>query len=143
MAVYNMYIFNRKGICLYYKEWRKCAPNRQNDAEKERLVFGMLYSLNEIAGKMASEKSGDGMMVVKTNNFTLHQFATASGLRFVLYTDLNVGNLRMNLYHIYSMIFVECVVKSPLWSPLSQDRIDSPLFDKQLSTYVESLPCYR
>lgn len=144
MVIHNLYIFNRKGHCLYYREWQKpSSPHRANDEEKQRLVFGSLYSLNELIMKMASTKPKDGMLTIKTNVFTMHQFHTASGLRFVLNTDNHAGDLRQNMYHIYAMIWVECVAKSALWSPASTKPIDSPLFDRQLHTYLEGLSCFR
>ncbi|KAJ8598875.1 hypothetical protein CTAYLR_009967 [Chrysophaeum taylorii] len=137
--IYNMYIFNRRGTCVYYRRWH----GRENDEEKQRLVFGMLYSMNELVGKLSGSISKDGMLTIKTNSFTMHQFHTASGTRFVLNTDNNAGDLRQNMYHIYAMIWVECVVKSPMWSPMSATPVDSPLFDRQLETYLEGLTCFR
>lgn len=144
MVIYNMYIFNRVGHCLYYREWHKPSdPRRENDEEKQRLVYGSLYSLNELVHKMSAVKPRDGMLTIKTNVFTMHQFRTASGMRFVLNTDNNAGDLRQNMYHIYAMIWVECVVKSPLWSPASMKPVQSPLFDRQLNSYLEGLSCFR
>lgn len=139
-----MYIFNRVGHCLYYREWHKPSdPRRENDEEKQRLVYGSLYSLNELVHRMSAVKPRDGMLTIKTNVFTMHQFRTASGMRFVLNTDNNAGDLRQNMYHIYAMIWVECVVKSPLWSPASMKPVQSPLFDRQLNSYLEGLSCFR
>lgn len=140
MVVYNMYIFNRVGHCLYYREWKN---SRTNDEEKQRLVYGSLYSINELVSKMSWKNPKDGMLTIKTNVFTMHQFHTASGLRFVLNTDNNSGDLRQNMYHIYASIWVECVSKSPMWSPQSSKPVDSPLFDRQLSAYLEGLSCFR
>lgn len=46
--------------------------------------------------------------------------------------------MREPLRHIYSHIFVECLVKNPLWKP--DDEISCPLFVQNLERYVASLP---
>lgn len=40
-----------------------------------------------------------------------------SGLKFVLNTDENVGDLREHMHYVYSSIFVEYVTKNPLYEP--------------------------
>ena len=93
---------------------------------------------------MSPSKGTEGLHLVKTSRFTLHHLETASGIRFVLNTDSNtVGSLRSNLQHIYGHIFVEYVAKNPLYDPLSNDPIDSPLFERHLQTYLEGLSCFR
>ncbi|CAM9371391.1 unnamed protein product [Choristocarpus tenellus] len=44
--IYNLYIFNRKGKCLYYREWNRPQNTLEDDQlEEQRLMFGMLYSI--------------------------------------------------------------------------------------------------
>ena len=40
-AVFNLYIFNRRGDCLYYREWdRKLNTLSDDPSEERRLMFG-------------------------------------------------------------------------------------------------------
>mmetsp|Transcript_18090 Transcript_18090/g.30387 ORF Transcript_18090/g.30387 Transcript_18090/m.30387 type:complete len:95 (+) Transcript_18090:65-349(+) len=90
--LYNFYIFNRKGKCLFYKEWDRPLNTMEDDPDEERkLVFGMLFSLKDLASKLSpSQEASDNLHVVKTNTFTLHHFESPSGLMFVLNTNINI-----------------------------------------------------
>lgn len=115
---------------------------------------------------------------VKTGANTLHCYETLSGLRIALYTDNNptmnavgsragVENARTSfqaaLKHIYSEIWVECVVRSPLYRPgdirvnegegmeiegtngSGEVRFDirSTNFEPKLDAFLQSMPWFR
>lgn len=41
MVAYNMYIFNREGVCLYYTEWYRPKPLEAGTlANDQKNVFG-------------------------------------------------------------------------------------------------------
>jgi trafficking protein particle complex subunit 1 len=45
MAIYHMYIYNKFGVCVYYKDWkRKSKP--KNILEDQKLMYGMIFSLD-------------------------------------------------------------------------------------------------
>jgi len=78
-----------------------------------------------------------GLHSVETGSSTVHNYETLSGLRFALYTSTDVPNSKASdvtgsssskqlnqhryvqdvLKHIYSNIWVECVVRSPMYKP--------------------------
>lgn len=46
-----MYVFNRNGVCLLYREWNR--PLRTLDAQQDqKLMFGLLFSLKSLTAKM-------------------------------------------------------------------------------------------
>ncbi|RWW10688.1 hypothetical protein GW17_00025758 [Ensete ventricosum] len=46
-----LYIFNRSGVCLLYREWHR--PLRTLDASQDqKLMFGLLFSLRSFTAKM-------------------------------------------------------------------------------------------
>jgi len=147
--IYNIYIYNRQGACLYYHEWNRTynsfPATEQGVRDERQLVYGMIFSLKELIGKMKSKGAAaeDGLHCLKTDAFTLHHFETASGLRFVLNTDRNTADLRSNLVEIYSNLFVDLVVSNPSFDPSSSDPVNSPLFEKALSDYVQGMSCFR
>mmetsp|Transcript_13791 Transcript_13791/g.20313 ORF Transcript_13791/g.20313 Transcript_13791/m.20313 type:complete len:149 (-) Transcript_13791:467-913(-) len=143
--IFNFYIFNRKGACLYYKEWNRPLNTLAHDAEEDkRLMFGMLFSLKEVVTKMSSVTSSEGLHCMRTSAYNLHLFHTRSGLRFVLNTSggTNAQELRAALRSIYADIFVECVVKHPLYRPLQGGPVTSKLFEQRLEDYLRTLPCF-
>ena len=137
--------------------------------------------------------SAPSLECVKTKATTGHCFETLNGLRFVLYTSNNVLTsaaspttssstlssasnpsrsdygetiyARDVLRHIYSNIWVECVIRSPMYCPTSgfsmsvdkesgnggdgnevgksQFNVSSTNFEKELNIYLSSLPWFR
>ncbi len=98
---------------------------------------------------------------VQTGAATLHSFETMTGLRFALYTsndvpssktstrptkyDSDTTTARDALRHIYAKIWVESVVRSPLYSSKSLDShvVGSTTFEKNLDDYITALPWAR
>jgi hypothetical protein len=112
---------------------------------------------------------------VKTGAGTLHCYETISGLRIALYTNNNPvmattpgartaggennskTTFQTALNHIYSEIWVECVVRSPLYRPediqvdplegkennAGRFDIKSTNFELKLDAYLSSMPWFR
>lgn len=60
--------------------------------------------------------------------------------RFVLNTDVNATNVRELLQQIYSKIWVEYVVRDPLWSP--GQLVTSELFQTKLDEFIKQSPIF-
>ena len=80
---------------------------------------------------------GGGFYACSTSEYRLHYFESASGLRFVLTTDLAAMDMREALRHIYAQIYVECLTKNPLYS--TGEPISCPLFTQTLDRFMSSL----
>jgi len=138
--LHNIYIFNRKGVCLFYKEWNRPQFTLEDDPnEDKKLMFGMLFSLKDLAQKMSPEKSDDGIHVIKLGNFNLHHFESLTGITLVLNTSPALLDLYSHLQHIYSKIFVEYISRNPLYGASSTDPIDCAIFEEHVSNYLTSL----
>ena len=107
--IFNLYIYNRKGKCLYYREWCRPLNTLSDDPEEEKkLMFGMLFSLKDLTSKLApinSSSANSEIHVVKTNTFTLHHYQSLSGMMFVLNTDPNAPGSVIRSEVIYVNIF--------------------------------------
>uniref|UniRef100_A0A7S2KF60 Trafficking protein particle complex subunit n=1 Tax=Leptocylindrus danicus TaxID=163516 RepID=A0A7S2KF60_9STRA len=130
MAVYSFHIFDRKGKTLFTKRYNTQNQIKQRPEEEEeqrKLIFGSLFSLREIVTTLSPMNDGFSeptvLQSIKTGACTLHVYETMSGMRLVMYTDNYVANsggdspVREALKHIYSDIWVEYVVRSPLYRP--------------------------
>ena len=139
--VHNFYIFNKKGACLFSREWhRPHNPLADRPEEDTKLVFGLLFALKEFAQKLAPPNSRENdVQCFSTSSFMLHTFDTPSGYRFVLNTTLQVSTAANTyvpacLRHIYTEIFVKYVIKNPLYR--MNKEIRCPLFEASLEQYI-------
>ncbi|KAK9829742.1 hypothetical protein WJX72_007624 [[Myrmecia] bisecta] len=73
----------------------------------------------------------------KTNNYKLHFLESPSGLKMVLNTDADVGDLREHLAYIYRTLYVDYVMKNPVYSTSKQFNFE--LFTANLNKYIKSL----
>lgn len=46
-----LYVFNRNGICLLYREWNR-PLHTLNAQQDHKLMFGLLFSLKSLTAKM-------------------------------------------------------------------------------------------
>ncbi|XP_054912292.1 uncharacterized protein LOC129376733 isoform X3 [Poeciliopsis prolifica] len=69
MTVHNLYIFDRNGSCLFYNEWNR---KKQAGISKDERI-----------------PRKDGFLSFQTSKYRLHYYETASGLKFVMNTDLS------------------------------------------------------
>ncbi|XP_076435800.1 trafficking protein particle complex subunit 1-like isoform X2 [Babylonia areolata] len=130
MTVYDFYLFDRNGNCLYYAEWnRKHQPGISKE-EEFKLMYGMIFSIKSFINRISP----------KDVKYKLHFYETPSGLKFIMNTDLNVGNIRDVLQQMFSSIYVEYVVKNPLTE--LGEPITSELFRTKMDDYVRGLPFF-
>lgn len=143
-----LYVFNRGGVCLLYREWNR--PLRTLDANQDqKLMFGLLFSLRSFTAKMdptSVEKVNLGAPLLpgegcsfhcfRTNTYKLNFMETPSGIKIILVTHPKTGDLRESLRYIYN-IFVEYVVKNPLYVPGTPIKCE--LFNTNLDKYVKTL----
>lgn len=141
MTVYNLYVFDRDCTCLYYKQWVRNKDAGISQDEEFKLMYGMIFSIKSLLSRLSTSSKKEGFVGYKTSKYKLHFFETATGLKFVLNTDISVGNLSEALWHIYSKIYVEYVVKNPLCKP--GEWITSDLFSSELDSYIQSLPFFK
>jgi trafficking protein particle complex subunit 1 len=189
MTVHAIHIFDRKGKTLFTKRYTGNKKQTSQDdaellAEQRKLIFGMVFSLRELVGSLTPEGEIASLHSVKTGAGTLHCYETISGIRVALFTNnnpimntLGARNLKGGgeqnntsfqsaLKYIYSHIWVECVVRSPLYRPgdiqvdpipqLQQPAgesstsdesgrfgIKSTNFESRLDSYLASMPWFK
>ncbi|KAL5253461.1 hypothetical protein ACHWQZ_G013301 [Mnemiopsis leidyi] len=135
--IYNLYIFNPVGQCLYYGEWERTRETDMSQDEEFKLVYGMLYSLKSFVSRI-SPATSDSFQSYQTNNYKLSMYETPSGCKFVINTSVEWSSQAINeiLHALYKEVYVEFAVKNPLLS--LQDSIDSELFKSKIETFINS-----
>jgi len=139
--LFNLYIFNKSGNCIYYEEWNRKKPSG-NLAEEQKLMFGMLFSLKSFVTKTSPKPIDDktGFHCYKTSTYKLHFYETPTSVKFIILSDPNTPDLREDLKKLYSQIYVEYVVKNPLYK--LNDVIKCEYFIQYLQKFIKALPAY-
>lgn len=133
-------MYDRLGTCLYYGEWNRTKTSDLPKDEEFKLMYGMLFSMKSFIARMSPTDQKDGFLNLQTSKYKLHFYETPSGHKFILNTDLNVGDIRETLHTMYKDIFVEYVVKNPLCS--LNEPLTSDLFKSKMDEYVRGLPVF-
>ena len=53
MAIYNLYIFNRDGQCIYYQEWNRSKHSGLSEEQEFKQMFGFIVEMKAFVSKMA------------------------------------------------------------------------------------------
>ena len=94
-------IFNKSGLCLYHHDISKSKrqgtlaglididnTDKKND-EKEKLVFGLIWSLKSFADSLHNDLHGatNTFKNFSTSQYAMHFFEVPTGLKIVLLTN--------------------------------------------------------
>uniref|UniRef100_A0A1Q3FCX1 Trafficking protein particle complex subunit n=1 Tax=Culex tarsalis TaxID=7177 RepID=A0A1Q3FCX1_CULTA len=138
--IYNLYIFDKYGTLMYYSEWNRLKQSGITKDEEAKLMYGMLFSLKSFVNKISPIDPKEGFLFYKTNKYALHYVEVSSGLKFVLNTDTTATGIKDFLLQLYSKIWVEYVVRNPLWT--IGTPVTSDLFKTKLDEFVRASPLF-
>ncbi|XP_052860712.1 trafficking protein particle complex subunit 1-like [Anopheles cruzii] len=136
MFIYNLYIYDKLGTLLYYREWNRSKQSGISMDEEAKLVYGMLFSIKSFVSRASPWDPKEGFQWYKTNKYTLHYLEIPSGVRFLLNTDNSSTGVREFLQTIYAKLWVEYVVRNPLWK--IGTPVTSGLFETKLNELYAS-----
>ncbi|KAJ6638905.1 Trafficking protein particle complex subunit 1 [Pseudolycoriella hygida] len=134
MTIYNLYIFDKYGTLLYYGEWNRIKQSGITKEEEAKLMYGMLFSIKSFVNKISPNDPKEGFLYYKTNKYALHYYETPSGIKFVINTDTVSTSVKEFLQQYYSKIWVEYVVKNPLWNGTA---VTSDLFKQKSDEFIK------
>jgi len=125
---------------VYYQEWnRNAEPDPVRIMEDTKLMYGMLYSLRQFCSKMSTNHDErTALRGYKTSTYKLHYYESLTGVKFIMLTDPSAALMQEQLATIYREIFVEYVIKNPLYK-LDSDTIKCDLFQSKLLDYLKLL----
>ncbi len=98
----------------------------------------MLFSVKSFVTKLSPDDMKDGFHCYKTSKYRLNFYETPSGLKFVINTDTAVTHpiVRDLLQNIYGKIFVEYVIKNPMYN--QGEPVKCELFEARLDEFVKA-----
>ena len=133
MAALTFSIISRDGESLFYTEFNREQNLSGGQADDQKLLYGMLFSLKVFTQQMSFTGAGT-MQSYSTNSYKMHYFEPSTGLRFVLLSAPTEASHVATLQHIYSEIYVPCVARNPLHTP--GDQITPGAFTERLAAVV-------
>ncbi|KAI6191584.1 Trafficking protein particle complex subunit [Aphelenchoides bicaudatus] len=139
MTIYNLYLFNKLGKCVAYKEWNRERQSDMNKDEEFKLVYGMLLSLRSFSTQLSSKGDAQMLRGYRTSAYKMNYLETNTSLKFLLNTDPDAVGIEDLLHEIYT-VYVDTVVKNPFLS--AEDEVDSELFHRRLDDVVKAHHCY-
>ena len=129
------------------------SADPEEDSSREKLVFGMLFSLKEICQQLAPidpngvsdtnepPQRNASLECIKTGDRALHCYETLTGLRFVIYSDPATTNLQVHLMAIFQ-VWVETVSRSPMFLG-AEKNIGDTNFEGRVDEYLGKLSAFR
>lgn len=135
--VYEFYIFNNVGNCLFYLNLRGTTAEK-NPQDKQKLIFGMLHTMKSMCRKFSPQAiSVSPFTSYVTDAYKLHILETSSGLNFVMFTHPDMMDQTHSLKWIYSTIYCTFVIRNPFYEP--KKPITSVVFKQKLEEYLLTL----
>ncbi|KAK6061036.1 Sybindin-like family protein [Cooperia oncophora] len=104
MTIYNFYLFNRDGTCIFYKEWRRDKQSGMAKSEEFKLMFGMLVSLRSFSERLSSKDGHQLVRYFKTSSYRMNYMETPTGLKMVMNTDPSAVGIPELIRSIYQVI---------------------------------------
>ncbi|KAJ2055908.1 TRAPP complex subunit bet5 [Coemansia sp. S146] len=122
------------------------SPRNIAMEEEAKLVYGVAFSTRNIINKLNSKDGPQGgnpggFMSFATNTYRLHYYESPTGVKFILTTDIAAASMQPVLEMIYRNIYVEYVVKNPLFNvdPLASSPIENDYFRAVLNNYIREI----
>eukprot|EP00929_Paragymnodinium_shiwhaense_P073032 TRINITY_DN37106_c0_g1_i1.p1 TRINITY_DN37106_c0_g1~~TRINITY_DN37106_c0_g1_i1.p1 ORF type:complete len:126 (-),score=19.44 TRINITY_DN37106_c0_g1_i1:103-480(-) len=124
--IYTLHVFARGRKLLCKENWHRTRPCA-DEAEETKLISGLLLTLKSFVQQLGPPGKPSRFMSYCTPQYKLHAFETASGYWFAMTTDVSVPDQQECLRHIYAELFVEHVLKNPLYR-LGEDLSSCVIF---------------
>ncbi|KAJ2810777.1 TRAPP complex subunit bet5 [Coemansia furcata] len=122
------------------------SPRNIAMEEEAKLVYGVAFSTRNIINKLNSKDGPQGgnpggFMSFATNTYRLHYYESPTGVKFILTTDIAAVSMQPVLEMIYRNIYVEYVVKNPLFNvdPHTSSPIENDYFRAVLNNYIREI----
>lgn len=98
-----LYVFNRNGICLLYKEWNR-PLHTLNPHQDHKLMFGLLFSLKSLTAKIdptSPQKGNLGVPQLPGQGCSFHTFRTNTYKLTFMETPSGIKVTCLSYYLLY------------------------------------------
>eukprot|EP01129_Flabellula_baltica_P011286 TRINITY_DN4906_c0_g1_i1.p1 TRINITY_DN4906_c0_g1~~TRINITY_DN4906_c0_g1_i1.p1 ORF type:complete len:141 (-),score=21.93 TRINITY_DN4906_c0_g1_i1:33-455(-) len=134
--IFSFFIFNNKDELLYHQDWQRDIPLEEHIGLLDRLPRAINQFLVEL-----SPDPNDQLNYFRTSTYSFHYFESGTGIRFIIMAEPMMPYMRNELQFIYANIFVNFVMKNPLYE--LGTTISSSMFSKELNRHIMGLTQFR
>lgn len=143
MVCFTLYVFDRTGACLAYREWLRPKPVSRGagtDADDRRQMFGLLWTLANACAALdptaaprpplgAPRRLGGGSgsrlhSFTAAGAYKLHYLESPTGLRVALSTSPEEGDLRGCMADLYADVVAPHLARNPLGATGAAERAE-------------------
>lgn len=150
MTIHSFFIFDRHCNCIYNREYSHEANdngtiNKNNQSDGAKLLFGMLYSLKNMASKLGDGDMNNLLKSFSTSKYRTHFLESATGLKFVLISDTSIDNLQNVLWELYSNYYVKNIAFNSLSAVdfKEDEKISNSNFIVETDKFLQSLAVFQ
>lgn len=141
MVVYELFIINAPGKCLYYEDYignntLERINNEKSEQDRLKNIHGIAQAIKFFA-KRLSPSPINNFKSFATTKYKYNLFETPSSIRFVLLTSVDEVDYTDLLKYIYNNLYLEYVVRNPLYE--KDGVITSSLFKEKLKEAIKSV----
>lgn len=127
-----LYVFNRNGVCLLYREWNRPLKTL-NPQQDHKLMFGLLFSLKSLTAKMDPTRSLLLFSIAQIRYFDLTNVFCIIGMkRIINYTMVEwiyiicITDLIHLVWDWGIVHWLDCSLNP--WSPLPNSHLLGKIF---------------
>ena len=110
MVVYGVMVLNSSGGLVFYQQYHPNSP--QLDSNEIIIIGSTLHSLHAISVEISPTQKSSGFTELEATTWKLNCLQTITGLKFIVFTDLQhqkSGDLLKQIYALYA----DYVLKNP------------------------------
>ncbi|XP_009587956.1 uncharacterized protein LOC107771101 [Nicotiana tabacum] len=130
-AIYSLYIINKSGGLIFYKDYGSAGRMDTNDSLR---LASLWHSMHAISQQLSPVNGCAGIELLQADNFDLHCFQSLTGTKFFVVCEPGSLHMESLLKYIYEL-YTDYVLKNPFYEMEMPIRCE--LFDINLSQAVQ------
>ncbi|KAK7301573.1 hypothetical protein RJT34_12440 [Clitoria ternatea] len=130
-AIYSLYIINKSGGLIYYKDYGSAGRMDTNDSLR---VASLWHSMHAISQQLSPVSGCSGIELLQADTFDLHCFQSLTGTKFFVVCEPGAQHMESLLKFVYEL-YTDYVLKNPFYEMEMPIRCE--LFDINLTQAVQ------
>ncbi|XP_021734497.1 trafficking protein particle complex subunit 4-like [Chenopodium quinoa] len=130
-AIYSLYIINKSGGLIYYKDYGSAGRMDTNDTLR---LASLWHSMHAISQQLSPVSGCFGVELLEADTFDLHCFQSLTGTKFFVVCEPGTQHMELLLKYVYEL-YTDYVLKNPFYEMEMPIRCE--LFDINLTQAVQ------